>query len=166
VSRPLLLSAGLLGVVAGLRSQIPNAALAARGLEPTHGPLKLLGTGPGRRASYLAAVLELVADKLPTTPSRVQPVQLVGRVVSGAVAAAALASATGVRGPRLVPPVLAGSAGAWAGSWGGYLARRAAVERTGLPDPVIAVAEDLLAGGLALAAVQGRCQGERHVPRH
>ena len=78
---------------------------------------------------------------------------LVGRVVSGALAGAALASATGVRGRLLVLPILAGGAGAWAGSWAGYLARRAAVERTGLPDPVVAVAEDLLAGGLALAAV-------------
>jgi uncharacterized membrane protein len=153
VSRPLLLSAGLLGVVAGLRSQLPGAVLAARGLEPTHGPLKLLGTDVGRRAAYLAAVGELVADKLPATPSRVEGGALVGRVVSGALAGATLASATGARGGRLVLPVLAGGAGAWAGSWGGYLARRAAVERTGLPDPVVAIGEDLLAGGLALAAV-------------
>lgn len=153
MSRPLLLSAGLLGVVAGLRSQLPGAVLAARGLEPAHGPLKLLGSSVGRRAAYLAAVGELVVDKLPATPSRVEGGALVPRVVSGALAGATLASATGVRGARLVLPVLAGGVGAWAGSWGGYLARRAAVERTGLPDPVVAVAEDLLAGGLALAAV-------------
>jgi uncharacterized membrane protein len=153
VSRPLLLSAGLLGVVAGLRSQLPGAVLAARGLEPAHGPLKLLGTGAGRRAAYLAAVGEIVVDKLPTTPSRVEGGALVQRVVSGALAAGALASASGVRGARLVLPVLVGGAGGWAGSWGGYLARRAAVERTRLPDPVVAVAEDLLAVGLGLAAV-------------
>jgi uncharacterized membrane protein len=156
MSRHLLLSAGLLGVVAGLRSQLPHAVLAARGVEPADGPLKLLGTGAGRNASYLAAVGELVADKLSVTPSRVDRGALIGRVLSGALAATTLASATGVRGARLIPPALAGGAGAWAGSWGGYLARRAAVERTGLPDPVVAVAEDLLAGGLALAAVPRR----------
>jgi uncharacterized membrane protein len=153
VTRPLLLSAGLLGVVAGLRSQLPGAVLAARGLEPTHGPLKLLGSGVGRRVAYVAAVGELVADKLPATPSRVERGALVQRTISGALAGGALASATGVRGARLVLPVLAGGAGAWAGAWGGYLARRAAVARTGLPDPVVAVAEDLLAVGLGLTAV-------------
>jgi uncharacterized membrane protein len=153
VTPPLVLSAGLLGVVAGLRSQLPAAVLAVRGLEPTAGPLKLLGTGVGRWTSYLAAAAELAADKLPATPSRVEGARLVPRVVSGAIAGAALASATGVRGSRLVVPVIAAGAGAWAGSWGGYLARRAVVERTGLPDRVVAVAEDLIAGGLALAAV-------------
>lgn len=153
VTRPLLLTAGLLGVVAGLRSQLPNAVLAARGLEPADGPLRLLGSGAGRRAAYLAAVGELVADKLPATPSRVEPGPLVGRVVSGALAGAAFASAAGVRGARLVPPAVAGALGAYAGTWGGYLARRTAVERSGLPDPVVAAGEDLLAVGLALAAL-------------
>ena len=151
--RPLLLSAALLGVVAGLRTQVPGAVLAARDLEPTDGPLALLGTGVGKRVAYLGAVGELIADKLPATPSRVEQAQLIGRVLGGVLAAASLASATGVRGARLILPAVVGGAGAWAGSWGGYLARKAAVERTGLPDPVVAVAEDLLAVGLALAAV-------------
>ena len=103
----LVLRAGLLGVVAGLRSQLPTAALAARGLEPSSGPLAVLGSGGGRRASYLAAVGEIVADKLPVTPSRMDRGPLIGRVVSGAIAGAVLASARGVRGARLVLPVAA-----------------------------------------------------------
>jgi uncharacterized membrane protein len=153
VPRPLLLTAGLLGVVAGLRSQLPNAVLAARGLEPTSGPLQLLGSGAGRRASYLAAVGEIVADKVPATPSRMEPGPLVGRVISGALAGAVLGSARGVAGARLLLPAVAGAIGAYAGSWAGYTARRAAVERTGLPDPVVAAGEDLLAVGLALVAL-------------
>jgi uncharacterized membrane protein len=156
VTRPLLLTAGLLGVVAGLRSQLPNAVLAARGLEPAGGPLTLLGSGPGRRASYLAAAGEIIADKLPMTPSRVDRGPLIGRIASGALAGTAFASATGVRGARLIPPAVAGAAGAFAGSWGGYTARKAAVEATGLPDPVVAVVEDLAAVGLALAALPQR----------
>ena len=149
----LLLRAGLLGVVAGLRSQLPSAVLAARGLAPAGGPLKLLGSGAGRRTSYLAAAGELVADKLPVTPSRMSRGPLVGRLLGGAVAGAALASATGVRGARLVPPVVAGGAGAYLGTWGGYTVRKAAVGATGLPDPVVAVGEDLIAFGLAALAV-------------
>ena len=45
-------------------------------------------------------------------------------------------------------------AGAYLGSWGGYTARRAAVEATGLSDPVVAVGEDVLAVGLAALAVR------------
>jgi len=156
VTRPLLLTAGLLGVVAGLRSQLPNAVLAARGLEPGSGPLTLLGSAVGRRASYLAAAGEIIADKLPMTPRRVDRGPLIGRIVSGALAGTAFASATGVRGARLIPPAVAAAAGAFAGSWGGYTARKAAVEATGLPDPVVAVVEDLAAVGLALAALPQR----------
>lgn len=151
--RPLVLTAGLLGVVAGLRSQLPAAALAARGLEPTSGPLALLGSGLGRRAAYLAAAGELLADKLPATPSRVDRGPLIGRVVSGALAGATYASARGGGGGRLLLPVLAGAAGAYGGTWAGYLLRQRAVGVTGLPDPVVAVGEDALAVGLVALAL-------------
>jgi uncharacterized membrane protein len=135
VTPPLVLSAGLLGVVAGCGANCrpPCSPSAASNRPP--GPLKPLGTGVGRWTSYLAAAAELAADKLPATPSRVEGARLVQRVVSGAIAGAALASATGVRGSRLVVPVIAAGAGAWAGSWGGYLARRAArrTHRTARP---------------------------------
>jgi uncharacterized membrane protein len=78
---------------------------------------------------------------------------LVGRVVSGALAGAAVASATGARGGRLILATLVAAAGACLGSWGGYAGRTAAVEATGLPDPVVAVGEDLVAVGLAAFAV-------------
>jgi uncharacterized membrane protein len=151
----LVLRAGLLGVVAGLRSQLPTAALAARGLEPASGPLAVLGSGGGRRAAYLAAAGEIVADKLSVTPHRMDRGPLIGRVVSGAVAAAVLASASGVRGARLALPVLAGAAGGYLGSWGGSTGRRAIGAGTGLPDRVVAVGEDLVAIGLAAVAVRG-----------
>jgi uncharacterized membrane protein len=82
-----------------------------------------------------------------------EPGPLVGRVISGALAGAVLGSARGVAGARLLLPAVAGAIGAYAGSWAGYTARRAAVERTGLPDPVVAAGEDLLAVGLALVAL-------------
>lgn len=148
-----MITAGLLGVVAGLRSQLPNAALAARGLGPTSGPLALLGSGAGRRAAYLAAAGEIVADKLPATPTRVDRGPLIGRIVSGALAGAVFAASAGSRRGRLVAPALAGAAGAYAGTWGGYTARRRLVAATGLPDPVVAVAEDALAVGLVALAL-------------
>ncbi len=150
----LVLRAGLLGVVAGLRSQLPTAALAARDVEPPRGPLGLLASAGGRRAAYLAAVGEIVADKLPVTPSRMDRGPLVGRIVSGGVAGAVLASAAGVRGARLVLPVATAAAAAYLGSWAGYTARAAVGRATGLPDPAVAVAEDVVAVGLAALAVR------------
>jgi phosphate/sulfate permease len=55
MSRAPVVVAGLLGVVAGMRSQLPQAALAARGLEPATGPLSFLRSGLGRRAAYATA---------------------------------------------------------------------------------------------------------------
>jgi uncharacterized membrane protein len=155
MSLVLLARAGLLGVVAGLRSQLPAAALAARGLAPASGPLSPLRTTAGRRSAYLAALGEMAADKLPSTPSRIERGPLVGRVVSGGIAGAVLAASTGSRRAGLVLPAVAGAAGAALGSWGGFTARRALVSRAGLPDPAVAVAEDLVAVGLAAVAVQG-----------
>jgi uncharacterized membrane protein len=159
VTSLLVLRSGLLGVVAGLRSQFPAAALAARGLEPASRPLALIATAGGRRAAYLAAVGEIVVDKLPITPDRVETRGLVARVGSGAIAGAVLASATGARGARLVLPVLAGAGGGYLGSWGGFAGRRALVARTGLPDPVVAAVEDAVAIGLAAVAVRGAGPG-------
>jgi uncharacterized membrane protein len=151
----LVLRSGLLGVVAGLRSQLPAAALAVRGLEPASRPLALLATPGARRAAVLAAAGELLVDKLPVTPDRVDQRGLISRVASGAIAGAMLASATGVRGARLALPMLAGAGGAYLGSWGGFTARRAVGTATRLPDPVVAVAEDVVAVGLAAVAVRG-----------
>jgi uncharacterized membrane protein len=153
VTSLLVARAGLLGVVAGLRSAVPAAALAVRGLEPNSQLLSVLGGS--RRAAYLAVAGELIADKLPVTPHRTDRGPLIVRIASGAAAGAMLASATGVRGARLVLPVLAAAGGAYLGSWGGFAARRAVKTATGLPDPVVAVAEDVVAVGLAAVAVGG-----------
>jgi uncharacterized membrane protein len=150
----LVLRSGLLGVVAGLRSAIPAAALAVGGLEPASRPLALLASRGARRAAVLAAAGELVVDKLPVTPDRVDSRGLISRVASGALAGAMLASATGVRGSRLLVPVLAGGGGAYLGSWGGFAARQALGKATRLPDPAVAVAEDLVAVVLAAVAVR------------
>jgi uncharacterized membrane protein len=153
MSRRPLAAAALLGFVAGLRSQIPQAALSLRGLAPARGPLKLLGGRAARAATVLGAAGEIVADKLPVTGSRVQAGPLLARVASGAFAAGTLSAANGRRGRALVLPVLVGAAGAYAGSWSGYALRQAG-QRANLPDPVIALGEDAAAVGLAVVATR------------
>jgi uncharacterized membrane protein len=71
-----LARAALLGAATGARSATPLAALAAQG---GHRWLKVVTT--------IAAGGELIADKLPSTPSRVKPAPLTARIVTGALAA-------------------------------------------------------------------------------
>ena len=88
--------------------------------------------------------VELVADKLPGTPSRLDPPGLIGRLIFASLAAAVLARSEH-RGP--VPAMLTASVAALAAAKICHDARAALARR--LPDPVVAVAEDALAIGLA-----------------
>ena len=89
----------LLGLATGLRAFSAPSALALR-----HRPLN----GP-RRALLLAALGELVADKLPATPSRLDRRGLTGRVLSSAISGQLVAGPSGA--VRCVSAALA-SAGA------------------------------------------------------
>jgi uncharacterized membrane protein/uncharacterized protein (UPF0548 family) len=145
-----------LGIVCGARSMLAPALLS-QPFAATSGPLA--GDGLAARALAspratmllpLAAVGELVADKLPWMPSRTDPPALLGRIGSGALVGAA----TAAREHRTAA-ALAGAAGALAGTYGWYHLRRAATAR-GVPAWLAAVAEDALAVGLALALLQRR----------
>jgi uncharacterized membrane protein len=144
----------LLGVVTGLRSQLGLAVLAwsdpPSGRDPA--PLRLLRTRPGRIAIATAAAGEIVADKLPRTPSRLSPPTLAGRLVSGALVGALAAGRADRRGTLYAAG--AGVLGAGAGAYAGATYRKVAVQRTGTPDLPWALVEDAAAAGLAAAAVR------------
>jgi uncharacterized membrane protein len=97
------------------------------------------------------AIVELVLDKLPSTPSRTAPVGLIARIVLGGASGVALATGAGIS--VSVAGVLA-SIGAIAGAFAGYHIRHAVVTRTHLPDLVVAIAEDAIAvaGGLLIVS--------------
>lgn len=138
----LFLSFGL-GFVTGLRSMLAVAAVAwaARfgwiSLEGS--PLAFLGGTTALVVLTLGAVVELVNDKLAWTPPRTRPGPLIARILLGGLAAAALAAATR---QSLAVGAVAGALGAIAGTFGGYEARKRAVEASGLPDLVVALVED------------------------
>ena len=140
-----------IGFIAGLRSMTaPAAAAWAARLGWLHldaTPLAFLGH---RATAYVLTALmigELVVDKLPKTPSRTRPGPFAGRIVTGALSGAALAG--GLGGSLLLGAVL-GAVGAVAGTLGGYRARTGLVRVLGVPDFVVALAEDALAVGGAL----------------
>jgi uncharacterized membrane protein len=133
--------AAVLGAAAGLRGTVAVAALVVR---RSDGLPAVLRRPAARRIAAFAAGAELVIDKLPMTPSRLDPPGLTGRLISASLAAAVLARSEH-RSP--IPAVLTASAAALASARIGHDARAALARR--LPDPVVAVAEDALAIGLA-----------------
>jgi len=143
-----------IGLIAGLRSMTPPAAVAWA----SHlGWLRLDGTPlaflSSAAAAYLLTALmlaELVADKLPKTPSRTRPGPFIARIATGGLAGAALTAGTG---GSLLPGAVLGALGAAAGTLGGYAARTRLVRALGVPDYVVALAEDAVAVGGAFLIV-------------
>ncbi len=133
----------LLGAASGLRSQLGVATVVARSDSSLPRVLRRPWT---RRLLVAAAVGELVADKLPGTPSRLAPAGIAGRLALGAVAAALFARTR--RAPWL-PAAAIGAASAAVAAKLGHDARAQLAHHA--PDPAVAVVEDALALGLAAA---------------
>jgi len=156
-----LLNAAALGVVAGMRSQLPLAllSLAAGQHDSRQESLPKALYSPKVSALLLVnAAGEIVVDKLPFTPSRLIPGSLIVRASIGGLAGSLVAREAGIepiRGAAL------GATGALIGSYAGYGARTGLVAASGLPDPLVAVLEDVVAVALGSYAV-----GLTGQPRH
>lgn len=111
------------GLTAGLRAMLPLSALswaAVFGLIHVDGTwLAPLGYTYTPCILTLLALLELVVDKLPTTPSRKVPHQFATRIISGAFGGAAIGFTFGLP----VTCLLIGAIGAVAGTYGGAYTR-------------------------------------------
>jgi uncharacterized membrane protein len=149
-----LLLAFLLGVVTGLRSLTAPAVLAwaahRNWLELHNAPLAFMASTAAMVIFILLAVGELVADQLPSTPSRTAPPGLIARIVMGGLCGAGIALAGGL---SLWLGALLGAVGGVAGAFGGYYVRTGLVKALKVPDLVIATAEDVVAIGGALFIV-------------
>jgi|SRR5215472_8382610 len=142
-----------IGVVAGLRP-MTALALVAWGLKQRW---IRRGRSPYARIVYPhalnriadCAISELIADKLPFTPSRLDVVPLASRIASGAICGAAMngtAKKIPVQGAAL------GGLGAFAGAIAGYSVRQRF--NRGMSDFAVALLEDALAvGGGVIALV-------------
>lgn len=144
------LLAFLIGVVAGLRTMTAPAAVSWASylgrLHLTGTWLAFLGQKWTPWILSLLAVGELVADQLPSTPSRTAPLGFGGRIVTGALSGAAV----GTAGGTMLGGALAGIAGAVVGTLGGhsFRARLAAAFRNDRP---AAFLEDAIAIAAAVA---------------
>ncbi|MEO6700490.1 MAG: DUF4126 domain-containing protein [Jatrophihabitantaceae bacterium] len=146
----ILIRSMLLGLATGGRSSIGLAALAATADRSTGSVL----TGRwAARLAGLAATGELIGDKLPQTPSRLQPAGAVARLALGAVGAGVLAHRDGNRRAVTLLASALGLAGAAAGTQLGARWRAIASVKFGADLPA-ALIED--AGCLAAAAAATR----------
>jgi len=146
-----LVLAFLIGVIAGLRSMTAPAAVswAARlgWLHVENTWLAFLGFQFTPYIITVMAIGELIADKLPKTPSRKAAGPFGFRIVSGALCGAAL----GAGANTLLTGAIAGALGAVAGTLGGYEFRARLVSAAGGRGLPIALLEDVIAvGGAAL----------------
>jgi uncharacterized membrane protein len=144
-----LLLAFLIGFFGGLRALTAPAATAWAGYLgwlKLERPLSLIGSLPAVAILTLLAVVELVADKLPRTPSRTAPPGLIARIVMGGLTGACVA-ASGAQGIFL--GILLSAAGGVAGCFLGYRARTGLVKARGsrgdrrLPVGGVAILNDL-----------------------
>jgi uncharacterized membrane protein len=139
-----------IGAVAGLRSLLAPAAVAwAAHLDWLHlqeTPLGFMQSNVALAIFSLLAVGELVADLLPQTPKRTDLAPLVARMLSGGFCGACLC-ASGDK--SLTIGAALGAAGAVMGAFAGYEIRRRLVSGLNTRDYVVALAEDLVALGLA-----------------
>ena len=132
-----------LGAISGLRSLSGTAFVsrtASRGdLDLDRTVFAFLGSPRISKALVLMELGELVGDKLPITPSRTSLPPLLGRAASGALVGAAIFVSEGRRASM---GAALGSTAAIAAGFAGERIRALTVEKTGLPDPVVALAED------------------------
>ncbi|MET3581543.1 putative membrane protein [Mesorhizobium robiniae] len=149
----LFILALLIGVVAGLRTMTAPAAVA---WGAWLGWLPLAGTWAGFMGHWIAvgiftilAIAELVADQLPSTPSRKVPQQFGARIVSGAFTGAVI----GTTGGAIISGLIAGAIGAVIGTLGGAELRKRLAIAFGKDQPA-AFIEDAVAivGGLLIVA--------------
>jgi uncharacterized membrane protein len=151
------LFAFLIGVIAGLRSLTAPAAVswAARlgWLHVENTWLAFLGFAATPYIFSVLAIGELIADKLPNTPSRKAPPGFIARIVTGGLSGAAFGASGGASSASWMIGLVAGAVGAIVGTFGGYEFRVRLVKATGGKDLPIALLEDVIAIGGAFFLV-------------
>jgi uncharacterized membrane protein len=142
----------LIGVVAGLRAMTAPAIVS---LAAYLGWLELRGTWLAFLGNVwvcgiliLLALIELVTDQLPSTPSRTVPVQFSARIMTGALSGAAI----GASGGTIIGGLIAGIIGSVIGTLGGRNIRARLAASFGSDRPA-ALIEDAVAIGAALLIV-------------
>jgi len=142
-TRSLLTAAGI-GALAGMRSLAAPALLSrawseARPPAARRGAARVVAAPATSRVLRLLSVAEMVVDKAPWTPARIEPVPLAGRALLGALCGALVAGGSG----RVVAAAaMVGGTTAIAVAGALYTLRRLARRSSPFPDAALGLAED------------------------
>jgi uncharacterized membrane protein len=143
----------LIGIIAGLRAMSAPAAVAWAAhlgwLNLEGSWLAFLGNVWTRWILTLLALVELVTDQLPSTPSRTVPVQFGTRILTGALSGAAV----GTAGGSWVGGLVAGGVGAVIGTLGGRAVRARLAAAFGSDRPAAFIEDAVAIGGALLIGV-------------
>ena len=135
--------ATVLGAASGLRTFSGPALVsqvAHSGLLPFDVPsFNFLKHKAASQSSFVLALAELAADKLPSTPNRLTFMPLIGRALAGGFSGAML---TASKRRSIYLGAVAGSLAAIGAAYGGYHLRRFINKSLHIPDPLVALAED------------------------
>jgi uncharacterized membrane protein len=135
-----------LGVLAGMRT-FAAPVVASHILSKRHSynlsssPLKFMQSANTAIAFKVLACGELIGDKLPDAPNRIEAGGLIGRCLSGSLAGASIYKASG---RSAITGALFGSVAALGATFASYYLRRAAVKENIIHEPMAGVAEDAL----------------------
>lgn len=143
-----LSTAAALGALSGLRSMAAPALLAHELQSEAVGESafdRLFTSDAFARLLLLLAGGEMVADKTPLVPDRINKVPLLGRAALGCLSAAAFAAH---RRERVMPSAAIGAGAALATTFTAFHLRRLATHELRVPDRIVGLVED----GLVLAA--------------
>ena len=143
----------LIGIVAGLRAMTAPAITCWSAhigwLDLSGTRLAFLGNAWARWILTLFALVELVTDQLPSTPSRRVPVQFGTRLVAGALSGAAIGASRGV----LLGGIVAGMVGAVIGTLGGHAFRARLATAFGSDRPAAFIEDAVAVGGALIIGV-------------
>ena len=145
-----------LGILAGMRTfaapVIASHILSQHPVKTLSGsPLKFMQSGKVATGFKIAAVGELVGDKLPFTPNRTETGGVVGRCLSGGLAGATIYKANK---KNVIIGAIIGSTAAFASTFGCYFLRKEIVKSTRIDDPWIGAIEDAMVIGSAIILVK------------
>ena len=150
---PIYLLALLIGIIAGLRAMAAPAAVAWAvyfgGLDLSGTWLAFLGNVWVRWILSALALVELVTDQLPSTPSRKVPVQFGARILMGALSGAGI----GAAGGAWFGGLLAGVVGAVLGTLGGHAFRARLAAAFGSDRPAAFVEDAVAVSGALIIGV-------------
>ena len=151
---PVLIVALCLGGLTGLRAFTPITVLVwmlhLHHLRIIGSPMYFLHSLPAAIILTVLAVGELIADKLPFTPSRLKIPGLVGRVIFGAVCGVVSGQAWGASWQTSAG---AGLIGALVGAIVGYEVRKGWVKTLHWHDLPVALIEDVVAIGGSILVI-------------